>query len=355
MSRVHPVILCGGSGTRLWPLSRVASPKQFQRLHTDRTMLQDTVLRLPPAEPPIFICNEQHRFLVAEQAREAALRPRAIVLEPVGRNTAPAAIAAALLVREVDAGGIVLLLPSDHIIADTRAFHEAIGKAAAAAEAGFLATFGIEPATPETGYGYILSGEPLGEVPGAFRVERFVEKPDRERAERYLAHGGYSWNSGMFVFRARDLLDEAARLHPNLLPPVEAAVVSAKRDTDFIRLDADAFARAENIAIDVAIMEKTNRAAVIPSGIGWNDIGSWAALWDVAERDAGGNVVRGDAILHRTRNSFVRTEGPLVAVIGSESLVVVATPDAVLVAGRESSQDVKALVERMSAEKRKEL
>ena len=355
MSRIFPVILSGGAGTRLWPLSRVGAPKQFQRLHTDRTMLQDTLLRLPASEAPIVVCNEDHRFAVAEQIREAAVRARAIALEPVGRNTAPAAILAALLVAQTDADGIVLLLPCDHIITNTRAFHEAISRAVAAAGKGFLVTFGIAPSAPQTGYGYILRGEALPGLTGAFRVQSFVEKPDLETAKSYLAHGGYSWNSGMFVFRARTFLEEAQHIDDELRPPVEQALALAKRDVDFIRLDRDAFAQAKNISIDVAIMERTARAAVVPADIGWNDIGSWAALWDVGARDDHGNVFRGDVLAHEAANCLVRTDGALVAVVGLEGVVVVATPDAVLVTSRERSQDVKVIVERLKRDGRKEV
>lgn len=354
MSRVYPVILSGGAGTRLWPLSRAASPKQFQRLHTDRTMLQDTLLRLPQSEAPIVICNEEHRFAVAEQIRDAAIRPRAIALEPMGRNTAPAAILAALLVSQLDPDGIVLLLPSDHIITNTRGFHEAISKAVAAAEKGFLVTFGIEPSGPHTGYGYIWRGEAVPGLAGVFRVQQFVEKPNLPTAQAYLARGGYSWNSGMFVFRARTFLEEVDRIDDALRPPVEQSLALAKHDADFIRLDRDAFSRARNISVDVAVMERTARAAVVPADIGWNDVGSWAALWDVGARDEQGNVLRGDVMLHDCQNCLVRADGTLVAVVGLDHMVVVATPDAVLVTSRERSQDVKAIVERLMRDGRKE-
>lgn len=355
MSRVFPVILSGGSGTRLWPLSRAATPKQFQRLHTDRTMLQDTLLRLPATEQPIVICNEAHRFVVAEQLREARIVPRAIVLEPMGRNTAPAALLAALIVREADRDGIVVLLPSDHIISNTQAFHEALRAAVAAAEKDLLVTFGITPTSPHTGYGYILRGPAIPELPGAFRVERFVEKPKLHIAEHYIQQGGYSWNSGMFVFRARTLLDEAARIDATLVPPVDKALKLAKRDADFVRLDRTAFGDAKSVAFDVAVMEKTVRAAVVPADIGWNDIGSWSALWEVGERDTRGNVARGNVILEDVENCLVRADGPLVAVAGVKDAVIVATPDAILVTTRERSQDVKAIVERLIASKGKEL
>jgi mannose-1-phosphate guanylyltransferase/mannose-6-phosphate isomerase len=317
-------------------------------------MIQDTVLRLPEAEPPILICNEEHRFLVAEQMHEIGIVPRAIVLEPLGRNTAPAAITASLLVAEIDPDGIVLLLPSDHIVPRVAEFHDAIAKAVRAAESGFLVTFGITPSAPHTGYGYISRGDAIGDVPGSFKVERFVEKPDLEIAKSYLQTGGYFWNSGMFVFRARTFLEETDRIDRSLNPPVEAALAHAQRDADFIRLDRAAFEAAKSISIDNAVMEHTKRAAVVPADIGWNDIGSWLALWEVGEPDARGNVVRGDVVLHDTAQCLVRTEGALVAVVGLEDVIVVATEDAVLVASRSRTQDVKAVVERLKREGRGE-
>jgi mannose-1-phosphate guanylyltransferase/mannose-6-phosphate isomerase len=355
MSRVFPIVLSGGAGTRLWPLSRAARPKQLLRLCSERTMIQDTVLRLPGGEPPILICNEEHRFLVAEQMQEIGVAPHAIALEPVGRNTAPAAVLAALLVERIDPDGILLLLPSDHLIAHGPAFHAAIAKAVTAAQAGLLVTFGITPSRPETGYGYISRGEALVGGADAYKIERFIEKPELAAAETLLSRGGVYWNSGMFVFEARTLLDEAARLRPGLRPPVEQALGLARRDADFIRLDHDAFSQAESISFDHAIMEHTQRAAVIPADIGWNDIGSWSALWETGSPDERGNVARGDVLLQGATNCLVRAEGPLVAVIGLEDAIVVATADAVLVTHRRHSQDVKAIVERLKREGRGEV
>jgi mannose-1-phosphate guanylyltransferase/mannose-6-phosphate isomerase len=355
MNRIFPVILSGGAGTRLWPLSRAARPKQLLRLCSERTMIQDTVLRLPGGERPIIICNEEHRFLVAEQMQEIGVAPHAIALEPVGRNTAPAAILAALLVERIDPQGILLLLPSDHVIAHVPAFHAAISKAVAAAQAGLLVTFGITPSGPHTGYGYIRSGEALTEVADGYKIERFIEKPDLAVAETLLERGGVYWNSGMFVFRARTFLDEAHMIAPGLRPPVEQALDLGRRDADFIRLDRDAFSRAESISIDHAIMEHTQRAAVVPADIGWNDIGSWSALWDAGSHDERGNVASGDVVLHGATNCFVRAEGTLVAVVGLEGVIVVATEDAVLVTDQRHSQDIKAMVERLKREGRSEL
>lgn len=352
MAKSIPVILSGGTGTRLWPLSRTAQPKQLQRLSSDLTMIQETVRRLPNAHAPILICNEAHRFVVAEQMREIGVKPAAIALEPEGRNTAPAAILGALLARAIDPDAIMLLLPSDHVIADVAAFHAAAEIAAAAALKGNLVTFGIKPSEPNTGYGYIKRGVQLPGVGGAYKVDCFVEKPDRATAERYLAEGGYSWNSGMFVFRAQTLLDEAVKIDPALIPPVEAALSAASRDADFIRLDQTTFAKAKNVSIDVAIMEQTGRAAVVPADIGWSDIGSWHALWELGVRDAHGNVTRGDVLLHGSSGSLARSEGPLVALVGVRDIVVVATEDAVLVAARDQSQDVKAIVDRLKREGR---
>jgi mannose-1-phosphate guanylyltransferase/mannose-6-phosphate isomerase len=355
MSRVFPIILSGGAGTRLWPLSRAARPKQLLRLCSERTMIQDTVLRLPGGEPPILICNEEHRFLVAEQMQEIGVAANAIVLEPVGRNTGPAAILASLLVERIDPEGIILLLPSDHLIANVPAFHAAVAKAVAAARGGLIVTFGITPSGPHTGYGYIRSGEALVQVADGYKIERFIEKPDLDAAESLLKQGGVYWNSGMFVFRARTLLDEAKRIAPGLRPPVEQALQLGRRDADFLRLDQDAFRRAESISIDHAIMEHTQLAAVVPADIGWNDIGSWSALFEAGSPDERGNVARGDVILHGATNCFVRAEGTLVAVVGLEGAIVVATKDAVLVTHRRHSQDVKAIVERLKREGRGEV
>jgi mannose-1-phosphate guanylyltransferase/mannose-6-phosphate isomerase len=354
--RLYPVILSGGSGTRLWPLSRSAMPKQLLALNGPRTMIQDTVLRarLPGAAPPILICNDAHRFLVAGQMQEIGVKPGAIVLEPQGRNTAPAAAVAALVAAETDPKAIVLLLPSDHVVTDQAAFRDAVAAAAHAAEAGNIVTFGMAPTKPETGYGYIQRGAALPGVDGAFKVQRFVEKPDAETAARYLADGGYFWNSGMFVFRADVLLEETARHAPQVMPAVREAVAKAKRDLDFIRLDGESFARAPNISIDYGVMEHTGRAALVPCAIGWSDVGSWSSLWEIQEQDGQGNVLQGDVIAHDTRGSFVRSEKGLVALVGGRDLVVVVTKDAVLVADKSRAQDVKCIVDRLKEAGRSE-
>jgi mannose-1-phosphate guanylyltransferase/mannose-6-phosphate isomerase len=355
--RLYPVILSGGFGTRLWPLSRSAKPKQLLALGGPRTMIQDTVLRaqLPGAAAPILICNDAHRFLVAEQMQEIGVKPGAIVLEPQGRNTAPAAAVAALIAAETDPKAIVLLLPSDHVVTKEAAFRDAVAVAARAAEAGNIVTFGMAPTKPETGYGYIQRGAALSGADGAFKVQRFVEKPDAETAARYLADGGYFWNSGMFVFRADVLLEETARHAPKVMPAVYEAVEKAKRDPDFIRLDGESFARAPNLSIDYGVMEHTGRAALVPCAIGWSDVGSWSSLWEILQQDEQGNVLQGDVIAHDTRGSFVRSEKGLVALVGARDLVVVVTKDAVLVADKSRAQDVKIIVDRLKEAGRSEL
>ncbi len=353
---LYPVILSGGSGTRLWPLSRAALPKQLLALHGERTMIQETVLRaqLPGAAPPLLLCSEAHRFLVAEQMKEIGVAPRAIVLEPMGRNTAPAAAVAALMTAEADPQGVVVLLPSDHVVRDAASFAEATRLAADAAREGHIVTFGMAPSAPETGYGYVHRGPRLEALDGAFKVRRFVEKPNAETAAGYLADGGYFWNSGMFVFRA-DVLIEDLRLHaPDVLVAAREALAKAKRDADFVRLDADAFANAPSISIDYALMEKTDRAAIVPCDIGWSDVGAWSALWEIRDQDAQNNVLLGDVIAHDSTGSYVHSDRRLIALVGVHDLVVIATEDAILVADRSRAQDVKAVVDRLKADSRSE-
>jgi len=355
--QIHPVILSGGTGTRLWPLSRASLPKQLLALHGTRTMIQNTALRanVPGAAKPILLCNEGHRFLVAEQMQEIGVVPEAIVLEPIGRNTAPAAAIAALLVAEQDAKGIVLLLPSDHIVTNDDAFLAAVKRAIPAAERGYIVTFGIAPASADTGYGYIQCGAPLEGLDKVAAVRRFAEKPDVATAEAYLRTGDYVWNSGMFVFRADVLLAELERHAPGLVGACRAALAAAKRDLDFVRLDASAFDRAKNISIDYAVMEKTDKAAVVACDIGWSDVGAWSSLWALHKRDATGNAVQGDVVIHDSHNSFVRSEKGLTALVGVHDLVVVVTEDAVLVADKDRAQDVKAIVDQLKASGRAEL
>ena len=351
---VHPVILSGGSGSRLWPLSRRLYPKQLLPLAGARTMIQDTALRFARDgfANPLVICNQEHRFLIAEQLREAGVAQSTIVLEPVGRNTAPAAAVAALLLVRSDEGGLILLLPSDHVITDNSAFHAAIDKALPAARAGAMVTFGIKPAGPVTGYGYISGGEPLADAQGCFRVERFVEKPDRATAERYLASGNYFWNSGIFLFSAKRFLSEMERLEPKMLAACKEAVEKGRKDLDFVRLEENAFAKSPSQSIDYAIMEHTQHAAVVPVEMGWSDVGSWHALWDISEKSQGGNAVKGDVVVQDVRNSYLRSDGPLLAAVGVEDVVVVATTDAVLVSHREAAQDVKKIVDELERQGR---
>ena len=354
MTAIVPVVLSGGVGTRLWPLSRKSRPKQLLPLAGPNTMIQETLARAagPDFAAPIVICGEGHRFLVAEQVRELGIEGAEIILEPLGRNTAPAAAVAALQVAARDPDGLLLLMPSDHVVADRAAFQAAVVTAAQAARTGALVTFGITPSAPETGYGYVRSGAPLGGAAGAFAVDRFVEKPDRATAEIYLASGDYYWNSGMFLFAASAFLAEMQRLEPAMLDFCRRALAAAERDADFIRLPAGIFGECPAQSIDYAIMEHATKAAVVPVDMGWNDVGSWQSLWEIAARCGEGNVVQGDVLLHDTRNSYIRSEGPLVAAIGMEDIVVVATPDAVLISHRHATQDVKKIVDELERQKR---
>ncbi|HVW73772.1 MAG TPA: mannose-1-phosphate guanylyltransferase/mannose-6-phosphate isomerase [Rhizomicrobium sp.] len=351
---VHPVVLSGGAGSRLWPLSRSLFPKQLLALAGERSLIQDTVLRVQGGTflSPLIVCNVEHRFLIAEQMREAGVTPQAIVLEPIGRNTAPAAAIAALMVAEKDPEGVLLLMPADHIVRNSAAFLEAVERATAAAERGYLVTFAITPDAPETGYGYIRRGAPLDGLPETFSVARFVEKPDAATAAGYVASGEYGWNSGMFVFKAKLFLAELERLEPEMVAQCRAAIASGRQDLDFFRLDEGAFGKAKSISIDYAVMERTDKAAMVPVEMGWSDIGSWDSLWSASTQDASGNAIKGDVLHHGTRNSYLRSEGPLVATVGVEDVVVVATMDAVLVSHKSASQDVKRIVEQLEKQGR---
>ncbi|MGN6468170.1 MAG: mannose-1-phosphate guanylyltransferase/mannose-6-phosphate isomerase, partial [Rhizobiaceae bacterium] len=336
-----PIILAGGSGTRLWPLSRELFPKQFHALTGRLTMLQETIARLKGLDcaDPLVICNEEHRFIVAEQLRANSVRPAEIILEPVGRNTAPAIALAALHASRSGADPLLLVLAADHLIRETDRFRESVGKAAALAEEGKLVVFGVVPDRPETGYGYIRRGAALGG--NGFVVDRFEEKPDRVRAGAYVRDGGYYWNSGMFLFRASAFLAELKRFRPEILDACEQAIASAEEDMDFIRVDADRFGASPAVSIDYAVMEKTAAAAMVPLDAGWSDIGSWSALRDVQEGDGEGNVLMGDVLALDSRDTLVRAESRLVTVVGVEDLVVVETKDAVLVAHKDHVQKVK--------------
>jgi len=353
---ITPVILSGGSGSRLWPLSRALYPKQFLALAGELTMLQETALRVAGDgfAAPLVICNEEHRFLVAEQLRAKACRPSEIILEPVGRNTAPAVCVAALKLLAAGEDGLMLVMPSDHVIAAPDRFLQAVATATRAAAAGALVTFGITPARAETGYGYIKAGPRLDAHEGVHAVERFVEKPDQPTAEAYLADGSYLWNSGIFLFSAAAYVAELERSNPAMVEACRKALSDAERDLTFCRLGMDAFAASPSDSIDYAVMETTARAAVVQVEMGWNDVGAWSALWDIGEKDGGGNVVQGDAVLHEARNVYVRSDEHLVAVVGLEDVVVVATDDAILVTDHAHAQDVKHIVDRLKAEQRDE-
>jgi mannose-1-phosphate guanylyltransferase/mannose-6-phosphate isomerase len=347
-----PVILSGGSGTRLWPLSRELYPKQLLPLVGERTMLQETVLRLEGLEaaPPIVVCNEAHRFLVAEQLRQLAITPQAILLEPVGRNTAPAIALAALQARP---DALLLVLPADHVIRDVTAFQAAVTAAVPAAKAGKLVTFGVVPTMPETGYGYIRACPDNGE--GAVRaIDRFIEKPDLATATRFLSEGGYFWNSGMFLFRADRCLVELERHAPDIAAAARAAMSAARPDLDFVRVDRAAFDACRSDSIDYAVMERTQDAVVVPLDAGWNDVGSWSALHAAQACDKDGNVARGDVIAEDSSGCYFYAESRLVSAVGLKDHVVVETKDAVLVAPKDRVQDVRKLVERLKASGRQE-
>ncbi|MEK6420543.1 MAG: mannose-1-phosphate guanylyltransferase/mannose-6-phosphate isomerase [Burkholderia gladioli] len=355
---IHPVILCGGSGTRLWPMSRGGYPKQYLKLTGDNTLVQQTALRLshiPNAVNPIIVTNNEQRFLVAEQLRQVTIKPASVVLEPVGRNTAPAIAIAALLALHESPEALLLVLPSDHLIQDEKAFAEVAQEAAEVAAQGHLVTFGIAPTEPHTGYGYIRRGQPLGESKAVFAVDAFVEKPAKEVAESFLADGSYYWNSGMFMLKASTYLDELKRLQPEIAAQAELSLEKAQRDQDFVRLDAEVFGKCPNISIDYAVMEHTERAAVVEAaGLGWNDIGSWDALAEVANTDENQNCLIGDVYAHGTTSSYIRAEHRMVAAIGVDDLVIVETADAVLVTRRGATQDVKKVVEWLNASGRHE-
>jgi mannose-1-phosphate guanylyltransferase/mannose-6-phosphate isomerase len=359
MATIQPVILSGGAGTRLWPLSRALYPKQFIRFSQvqPETFLAAALKRLGPGcgcAAPVVVCNNDHRFLVKDEAARAGVEPRAIVLEPVARNTAPAVAVAALLAERSDPDAVLAVMPSDHVIRDEQAFVAAVRKAGQLAADGKLVLFGITPNVPHTGYGYIRRGAPLDGFDGAFAVAAFTEKPNRETAAGYLAQGGYDWNSGIFVLGARAFLSELERFEPTILDAAKGALAGAHTDLGFLRLDAKAFASAPNVSMDYAVMERTNLAAVVPMDVGWSDVGSWSSLWELSSHDAAGNAVHGDALLEATSGCYVFSEKSLVATMGVSDLVIVDTPDALLVADRSKAQDVGKVVARLKERGRKE-
>ena len=350
---IVPVILAGGSGTRLWPLSRKLYPKQLLPLVDSNTLVQNTLGRLQGLDDvaePVVICNEEHRFIIAEQMRSMGVFPSAIVLEPVGRNTAPAVATAALRVLADDPDAVLLVLPADHLIADPALFHEAVRRAVTQAEKGHLVTFGIVPSAPETGYGYIRQGAALED--GARAIERFVEKPDLATAEGYVASGEYFWNSGMFVFRADAVLAELERFAPAIVDACRQSLEAAAQDLDFLRLDKEAFAACPEDSVDYAVMEQTDRGVMIPLSCGWNDLGSWDALWQAGNRDECGNVTRGDVVTCDVKDSYLHAETRLLAAVGLENHIVVETADAVLISPRDRVQEVKKIVDKLKAEDR---
>jgi mannose-1-phosphate guanylyltransferase/mannose-6-phosphate isomerase len=356
-TRIRPVILSGGTGTRLWPLSRALYPKQLMPLTSELSMLQETVHRVSDPErfaSPLVLCHEEHRFIVAEQFRELGVSPRAIVLEPEGRNTAPAAAVAALTVMEQDGDCLLLLLPSDHVIGDTKAFLTAVDKAKKAAASGALVAFGIAPQRPETGYGYIKQGKAIKKAPGCYRIARFVEKPDRAEAERLIADGDCHWNSGMFLFGAKRYIEELDRLRSDIVAACREAVVDGRKDLEFNRLQEEAFTRSPASSIDYAVMEHTAAAAVVPADMKWNDLGSWATLWEIGDKDSDGNVTSGDVVVKGARNSYLRGDGHLLAAIGLEDVIIVATDDVVLAVSKDRAQEVRGLVDDLKAAGREE-
>ena len=355
--KICPVILSGGSGTRLWPMSRESYPKQLLPLVSDRSLLQETAARTSNSghyTPPIVVCNSEHRFVVAQQLQCIGQAPKAILLEPAGRNTAPAAAVAAMTLARDDQNALILLLPSDHSIADTLAFQSAVATAAEAAINGALVTFGIKPSGPETSYGYIHRGAPVKGRAGCFTVAEFIEKPDLATATGFLARGGYDWNSGMFLFKANTYLEELERLEPDIVTHCRDAIDNGETDLDFIRLAEKPFSQCASKSIDYAVMEHTDKAAVVPADMGWNDVGSWTALWDDGAKDGSGNVLVGDVLALDSTRSYLRSEGPLIAALGVDDLVVVATSDAILIAPKHRTQDVRTMVDVLKTRGRAE-
>ncbi len=351
--QISPIIMCGGSGTRLWPLSRAQFPKQFLPLVNETSMLQDTLARLPEKhQAPVFICNEDHRFLVAEQIKQVQCNDATILLEPQGRNTAPAVALAAINALTDNEDVLLLVLAADHVIRDTIKFHQAVSVAAASAQQGKLVTFGIVPTHAETGYGYIKQGDEKGD--GTYQVAKFVEKPNEETAQAYLTSGEYLWNSGMFLFKASRYIEELEKFRPDILASCQEAMTKVEKDLDFTRPDREAFLQCADESIDYAVMEKTEDAVVVPLDAGWSDVGSYSALWEVCQQDEQQNVLKGDVIAHDTTNSYIHSQNKLVTILGVDNLVVIDTPDAVLIADKDKVQNVKEIVNELKAQQRSE-
>ena len=351
---IVPVILAGGSGTRLWPLSREMYPKQLLALVGEKTMLQNTILRVRQLENidrPIVVCNSEHRFMVAEQLREIGTEAT-IIIEPAGRDTAPAVAVAAFAALERRPDSVLLVLPADHVIEDVDTFKSAITAGAEIAVQDKLITFGIVPESPETGFGYIEKGKQTG---AAYLVKRFVEKPDRERAEKYLQSGDFLWNSGMFLFNAACFLDELQKFEPVMFNSCKESLAKRQIDLDFVRLDEHAFAASPSNSIDYAVMEKTADAVVVPLACGWSDVGSWSALWDLEEKDKNGNVLRGEVIASEVKNSYIFSTNRMVSALGVENLVIVETPDVIMVCDKDHVQGIKGIVKQLKEQKRCEV
>jgi len=345
---ITPVIMAGGTGSRLWPLSRKLMPKQFLKISSENTMIQETVIRLNGLDinSPLCICNEEHRFIVAEQMREIDSLGK-IILEPVGRNTAPAIALAALSLLEQGDDAVMLVLAADHVIENQAEFQNVVRKSVTLAEDGKLVTFGIVPSHAETGYGYIHKGNACFDV--AFDVSKFVEKPNSETAEKYLASGEYLWNSGMFMFKASRYIEELAKYNPEMLSACKKAIDHTSADMDFIRVDKKEFSLCQDDSIDYAVMERTDSAVVVPLDANWNDIGSFSAIWDISDKDEFGNVHQGDVLSHNSSNNLVIAEQKLVATVGLDNCIVVETKDAILVANKDNVQDVKKIVEQLKS------
>jgi mannose-1-phosphate guanylyltransferase/mannose-6-phosphate isomerase len=356
--KLYPVILSGGSGTRLWPLSRASFPKQFLKLVSDNTLLQETIDRVNCSDnfhAPLMVSNKEHRFIVAEQLRSLQVDPLDILLEPMGRNTAPAILAAALRLVKDDPEALMLVLPSDHVMSNIIPFHECLAEASAIAASGYFLTFGIKASKPETGYGYLQRGPLFKDSKTVCYLQSFVEKPNRERAEAFVSSGEYCWNAGIFLLSAKQMIQEMSLLYPETVKACQEALLLARKDFDFSHLDPQAFEQCINQSIDYALLEKTRSLAMVPLDCHWNDIGSWSALWEQCAKDADGNVIKGDVVVDQVQNSYIQTEGPLVTVLGLDNIIAVATSDAVLIAAKDKAQDLKNITDKLKNLGRQEL